>query len=309
MKKICVLMLGIAIIISGCGSKEKASIVGPELVMDDGSAAESAAQEAIISSDVGTTSGGIFGAPSYSGAPSNSEASSASYILPPALYNPTPDSEGYYTVNTTDFKSLFPRLWWATTINLRSKVIGADGTTDVMALYIAQGGGATGTLILRWVNLVISYGPVTVTTKLDASNDFRSVSSTLVKKVTWDTGSSKLVVKEPGDLDLNTTVTRFKSGWTGNFIIKNTDQYTIPYWVHGETIDYTGSFGHTAHFDLVRDNNPASPTWGYHTGDGVVYYKGVEKAKVHFNGDGTGYYTLASENYSVQHPFKERSAR
>ncbi|MFH1824517.1 MAG: hypothetical protein ABH873_04755 [Candidatus Firestonebacteria bacterium] len=305
MRKVCVLMLGLAIIISGCGSKEKGAVVGPELVTDDASMATSSAQEAVISSDVGTTSGGAFGAPVYSGAPSNSEAAAASYILPPALYNPIPDNEGYYTVNVTDFKIWFPRLWWATTITLKTKVTGADGS-DVMADYLT---GTTLPLRQRWVDIVQGKGSVNVTTKLEASNDFRSVTSTLQKKVTYCDIPVSLIVKDVGDLNLNVTVTRFKTGWTGNFVIKNTDQYTIPYWVHGETIDYTGSFGHTAHFDLVRDNNPDSLTFGYHTGDGTVYYKNVEKAKVYFNGDGTGYYTLASENYLVQHPFTEKAAK
>ena len=48
-----------------------------------------------------------------------------------------------------------------------------------------------------------------------------------------------------------------------------------------------------------------STTYGYHTGDGTVSDSAGIIAKVHLNGDGTGYYTLAKENYATQYTLQK----
>ena len=302
MKKILVATAASVIILAGCGNSEKANVIGPALAIDNASVAQSAAQEAIIGSDMGSASGGTFsGAPSYMGAPLNAEAASAK-VMPRASYGTTPDAGGYYTVNLTvaDFKAAFSRFSWTSSVAMKTKVTDKDGI-DVLKDYIA------GT---DWLVLASTKGPLSLETVIEASNDFRSVTSNFKKKVTYDiNASSKLVVENAGDMTLTTTVQRFRTGWTGNFTITNTDKYTVPNWVHGETITYSGSAGRSARFNLVRDNDPASSTWGYHTGDGTVAYNDATVAKVHFNGDGTAYYTLTSENYATQHTFNERAAK
>jgi hypothetical protein len=309
MKKLMVLFLA-AFLAGGCSNNVKNNVIGPSLAPDAGAIAESSAQEAIVGSSAGSSSGAMFGAPEYSGvpsaAPSEAGAQSVSKVIFPVSLYETKDSEGYYAINTSN-RSYFPGLWWATSMALKVKATANDGS-DAIESYLGMGAGTSATLISHWVTIVVQKGPVTLKTSLTASNAFRSVTVNFTKKIQWD-GAVSIIVKDAGDMVLDTTVTRTRSGWTGNFNITNTDTYTIPFWVHGETITYTGSFGHSAVFNLIRNNTWGNANYGYHTGSGAISYNGAEVALVHFSGDGNAYYTLTRESHSIQYPFKERTVQ
>ena len=170
-------------------------------------------------------------------------------------------------------------------------------------------------LIAEWFKAPLSilftpraYAPVTTGVDLAASNAKRELKHTRSHKYEmvgsaqtgyWQTPASGLSVK--------TTITRKDTGETASMDLKNTDDF-IPdgRGPHGVSIDYSSSFrgGRTAHFDLVRDNVRGSATFDNVSGSGWVKdSSGAEIAKVYFNVDGTGYYTLASESYATQHPF------
>ncbi len=293
----------------GCASKQKSSVMTPELavnptVADVESTGSDTSSPSTVANTVTTdtlnaiagSSGtnsflGVSSAPAY-GAP---VISKGPFGLGQDDFNTTPDADLFYTVSDiTEFKNRHPRWDWATTLTAKTKAIDANNK-DIAGAWLL------GTRIRPVTQ------PINIIDVINGEDAKRKAEFSIDRK--FDTTSYPWTSLANG-VTVTVTITHIATNWVGTAVIKGIDAFIADgRWLHQMTVDYTGSGGKTAHFDLVRDNDINSTTYGYHTGDGTVSDSAGIIAKVHLNGDGTGYYTLAKENYATQYTFTEGDKR
>lgn len=297
-KILLICLIVIAIAINGCGKNEKRNITSPDLAIDNASATQELASNILDSVVGGFTSGGSSG---------------SSPALSPSLgpigdilksYYSGPDAGGYYTLESSIFKYHHPFWDWATTLTVKIKEVDAAGV-DIIGAWLV---GETKYRKHRTQ-------PITVSRIIEAENDKRKVKDeiTHINDYTPTTaeypglgvvdGTTWRVTPANG-VTVKVTHTNLKTNVVGNLTIQSIDAYIADgRWLHQLIADYSDTTSRKSHFDLTRNNDKASAYFGYHTGDGNIYFKDELIAKVHLNGDGTGYYTLASENFATQHAF------
>lgn len=297
-----VVIASFALAINGCGKNEKRNITSPSLAVDTASATQELASNILDSVVGGFTSGGTSG---------------SSPALSPSLgpigdilksYYSGPDSNGYYTLESSIFKYHHPFWDWATTLTVKVKEVDTAGV-DIIGAWLV------GEITFRRHRTQ----PITVSRIIEAENDKRKVKGelthindytpttaeypTLTGLVDYDQTGGTWRVTPANGVTVKVTHTNLKTNVVGNLTIQSIDAYIADgRWIHQLTADYSDTT-RKSHFDLTRNNDKSSSYFGYHTGDGNIYKDDVLIAKVHLNGDGTGYYTLASENFATQHEF------
>ena len=308
-----VLLAGICLIAAGC-AKKKTDVVAPSgTAVDATTAAENAAETQVSVDDAVNGIAGIEGdsgvssfAPAREGAPAYGPFG----FVKGGSVGTTPDSDGFYTITGTDFAAKHPRWAWAANLSVKLKMEGTQtsGKIDVIGEWLKTP--------LATLFKLKTYAPIEAAIKVTAENNNRKVVHTRNHKNEW-TGTAAAGtgnwITHAGGLQVTNAFTRKATGESTTVNGGNTDGF-IPdgRGPHGITITWTSTFkgGRSAAFTLTRNNEVGSANFGNVEGAGSVNNSsGVEIAKVVFNIDGTGYYTLASENNATKHPFTQGNYR